>query len=98
MNDYKLALEKAKTVLEYTRTIESNFDADLCASLVEDALFNINHVLNNLIEYETEETINFVKPLDNETLTKYIYRLNREISDLHKEIVNLHMKIDSLIS
>lgn len=51
----------------------------------------------NLIEYETEETINFIKPLDNETLTKYIYRLNREISDLHKEIVNLHIKIDSLI-
>ena len=59
MNDYKLALEKAKTVLEYTQTIESNFDADLCAQLVEDALFTINNVLKNLIDYETIVIKNF---------------------------------------
>jgi hypothetical protein len=48
----------------------------------------------NLIEYETEDTINFIKQLDNESLTKYVYRLNKELIDLRKEINNINLRIN----
>ena len=50
----------------------------------------------NLIEYETEDTINFIKQLDNETLTKYVYRLNKEIIELREAINRLNVRVDNL--
>ena len=52
MNNIKLALENAQKVLKYTQTVQSNFDAELCAAMVEDALIDINRALNSLIDYE----------------------------------------------
>jgi len=48
----------------------------------------------NLLEYETEDTINFIKQLDNESLTKYVYRLNKEIIELRKELNNINLRIN----